>query len=291
MLHSTVPKKLWFIWCTLLQLVLAVVSLALLPALATAQVDEPALQITNGQIEQHLSRTALLKHPALRTIHVPSDVAYGGRAMSYQAVPLTGLTGPITGDNLQCIASDGFVSNIPAQLLEGGAGKSEAWIAIEPADAPWPALKPGAASAGPFYLVWLAPAKSGIADEQWPYKLVHIATALTLEVRYPQILPRTVQVADSPERRGLQVFLRHCAVCHPINGGGDTRLGPDLNRPFSPVEYFQEPFLRRLVRDSSSVRNWPQRNMPPFPVTELHDAALDDLLAYLRVMARERARD
>ena len=204
--------------------------------------------------------------------------------MRYQAVPLSALIGPLSGiESVQFTALDGFVANIPGALL---AGEAQPWLAVEPAGAAWPALKPGKGSAGPFYLVWLATEKAGISPEQWPYQIAKIGEAAPLEKRYPQILPKTA--ANSPEQRGLHVFVANCAACHRINGGGDAAIGPDLNQPFSPTEYFQEAFLRKLVRDPASVRNWEQRIMPGFAPSALSDARLDDLLAYLRQMAKQR---
>jgi hypothetical protein len=49
-----------------------------------------------------------------------------------------------------------------------------------------------------------------------------------------------------------------------------------------------EAFLRKLVRDPASVRNWEQRIMPGFAPSALSDAKLEDLLAYLRQMAKQR---
>lgn len=86
----------------------------------------------------------------------------------------------------------------------------------------------------------------------------------------------------------MLVFVTHCAACHTINGGGDAAVGPDLNQPFNPTEYFNEPFLRKLIRDPASVRNWGRRSMPGFAPTVLGEAQLDDLLAYLRQMAVQR---
>jgi mono/diheme cytochrome c family protein len=187
-------------------------------------------------------------------------------------------------DTVQFKATDGFVANIPAALFAGG---SQAWLAIEPADAKWPALKPGGSSAGPFYLVWLAPEKSAISPEQWPYRIARIGAATSLQRLYPQIVPPQAS-ANSPELRGLQVFVANCAVCHRINGGGDASVGPDLNVPFNPTEYFQEPFLRKLIRDPASVRKWPQMTMPGFSTAALTEAQLDELLAYLRAMAPQK---
>lgn len=249
----------------------------------TALAAEPSIDIAFGNRSHPLTRTELLRHPALRTIEVRNDVAYH-RTMHYLAIPLSALIASLLQiESLQFTAGDGFVANIPGGLL---ASDAQPWLAIEPPNAAWPPLKPGSASAGPFYLVWRAPEKAGISPEQWPYQIARIANAAPLEQRYPQILPKTA--ANSPEQRGMRAFVTHCAACHTINGGGDAAVGPDLNRPFGPTEYFKAPFLRKLIRDPASVRNWERRAMPGFPPSVLDDAKLDELLAYLRQMAIQR---
>jgi mono/diheme cytochrome c family protein len=224
-----------------------------------------------------------LANQAVRTIDVPADVAYH-QTTRYRALPVAALIPDLAKiGSVQFTANDGFVANIPGALL---AGPGQAWLAIEPADSPWPALKPGGQSAGPFYLVWLSPEKGGISQEQWPYQIAKIAAAAPLETRYPQLLPDAG--ANNAARRGMQVYAANCATCHQINGGGDAAIGPDLNRPYSPTEYFQEAYFRMLIRNPASVRNWSQRLMPGFSNAVLSDAKLNDLIAYLRQMARQR---
>jgi mono/diheme cytochrome c family protein len=87
--------------------------------------------------------------------------------------------------------------------------------------------------------------------------------------------------------RGLQVYVANCAVCHQLNGGGDASIGPDLNRPYSPVEYFHEKYLRKLIRNPASVRTWKASLMPGFTSKMISDDSLDDLLAYFRLMAAQ----
>jgi mono/diheme cytochrome c family protein len=257
--------------------------LASLSVARAAAAAEPVLDIAFGHQVRHLTRAQLLKRAGLRTIEIPADVAYR-RAMRYRAVPLKDLVPQAaTVESVQFTAIDGFVANIPGKLL---ASDAQPWLAIEPADAAWPALKPGGPSAGPFYLVWLAPEKGGISPEQWPYQIAKIAQALPLEKRYPQMLPAAS--ADSAAQRGLQVFIANCAACHRINGGGDAAVGPDLNRPFNPTQYLQPVFLRRLIREPAAVRDWPGRRMPGFAPSVLSDAKLDELVAYLTQMARQR---
>ena len=171
--------------------------------------------------------------------------------------------------------------------------------------------------ASPFYLVWLMPSKAGISPEQWPYRIISILAAPALEKHFPALLAKTS--TTSPEQRGLRVFVANCSSCHKlllrpdevaselpspislealldfilhraesINGAFDATVGLDLNDPYNPTENFQEPFLRKLIRAPASVRDWGQRIMPGFSPSPLKEAQLDDLLAYLRQMARQR---
>ncbi|MGB7480459.1 MAG: c-type cytochrome [Burkholderiaceae bacterium] len=261
--------------------------LALSLAANRAAAAEPVLEITHQGQTRHYSRTQLLAHPALRTIEIPADVAYK-RPMLFRALPLSELLPQLgSANSVRFVARDGFAATIPAPLLRGGPD-THAWLAVEPAKAPWPALKLGGPSAGPFYLVWTGADKMGISPEQWPYQILRIADSQPLTERFPQLLPQGTPAPNRPEWRGLQAFTVHCAACHQLNGGGDAQLGPDLNRPFSPVEYFQEPFLRRLIRDPAAVRDWSQRHMPGFAPHILPESELDDLLAYFRHMAAQR---
>ena len=251
---------------------------------AAARAAAPALELNLGPMPQRLARQDLLANPALRTIDVPADVAYH-RSMQYRALPLAVLLRDVPPDaSVQFTATDGFVANIPVKTLQGAG---QAWLAIEAEDAAWPALKAGGPSAGPFYLVWLTPEKGAVSPEQWPYQIGKISLAAALATRYPQILPTTSAQTDAV-RRGLHVYMVDCASCHPINGGGDAAVGPDLNKPYNPTEYFQQAFLRKLIRDPAAVRTWDKRIMPGFSTDALSNAQLDDLLDYLRQMARQQ---
>ncbi|MFC7286575.1 c-type cytochrome [Herminiimonas glaciei] len=248
-----------------------------------AQAADAVLEVRVGKQQQTLALTDLLKHPALRTISIPADVSYK-KPMQYRALPLLSILRDISQvDTLQFKAADGFVANIPALSFRGGA---EAWLAIEVPQTPWPALKEGGPSAGPFYLVWLAPEKSHITQEQWPYQIAVISDVTPLHSRYPQIKPNAA--VDSAAWRGMQVYATQCASCHRINGGGDAAVGPDLNRPANPTEYFHDTYLRKYLRDPAAVRSWPGMTMPGFADGVMSEAQMDDLLAYLRQMALQK---
>jgi len=251
-----------------------------------AAAAEPELSVTVGGRMATYAPAALLGLPDATTITVRNDVAYK-RDMSYHAVPMAALLkGVAAEESIRFVARDGFAATLPAApLLSQGEG-AIAYIAVETPDAPWPALKAGdAASAGPFYLVWLRPERSGIVPEQWPYQIARIESVAPLGRRYPSLLPGAGLSVRDPARRGFRVFEKNCSVCHTLNLGGDAAVGPDLNVPYNPTEYMRVDALRRLIRDPQSLRRWPGARMPGFSSAVLSDRDLNDLLAYLRNMA------
>src|SRR5690606_32080214 len=180
-------------------------------------------------------------------------------------------------DTLEVVATDGFVAQLPGALVlrDAAGGRGQPWLAIEPPRSPWPALPGKAHSAGPFYIVW--PVAEGVGSEQWPYAVARLAVREAPERRWPQIAVDPGLAADHPARRGQAVFVMQCMVCHTLNGAGGARVGPDLNRPMNPVDYFQPAALRRLLRDPKSVRDWPGQAMPAFAPAQLSDAQIDEL--------------
>lgn len=255
----------------------------LLLCTSLAHAADAVLELRLANQRQTLARSDLLKHPALRTITIPADVSYK-RSMEYRALPLSAILRDVRqADTLQFKATDGFVANIPARLFGGAA---EPWLAIEPPMAPWPALKEGGRSAGPFYLVWLSPEKSNITQEQWPYQIAAITEVSALHSRYPQIKPDAA--INSAAYRGMLVYTMQCASCHQLNGGGDATIGPDLNQPHSPVEYFENSYLKKYLRNPATLRSWPGMTMPGFSEAVMSESELDDLLSYLQQMARQR---
>lgn len=267
-----------------------------------ARAAGPVLTIAIAGMERTLDRDALLARPDAVTVDIPADVAYG-RAMRYRAVPLAGL---ITADRfpvdaiLEGIASDGFAAQLPPELFlrsgspagDGGAGdggSSVAFLAVEPADQPWPKLPGKEASAGPFYLVWVRPEASGVRSEQWPYQLARFTSVADPVKRWPQLAVDAALPADSPIRAGQALFITQCMACHTLNGAGSATMGPDLNRPMNPTEYLTPAGLIRQIRDPRAVRSWPNQQMPGFDAAMLSDGELGQVVAYLAHMAGRKA--
>ncbi|MCO1619842.1 cytochrome c [Pseudomonas putida] len=261
--------------------------LALLALLLSLPLSAAQLHLELGATPRQWSSAELLGHPEAQDISIEQDVSYK-RPMRYRAVPLaTLLEGVSASDHLQAVALDGFAAEMPAAALLQ-PGPARAWLAVEDPGKPWPPLGKGKPSAGPFYLVWTAPQASGIRPEQWPFQIATLRKLAPVDQRFPALLPDPKLPADSPVRQGFALFQQNCLVCHRLNGAGDGQVGPDLNVPHNPTEYFQPVYLRKLIRDPQSLRQWPQAKMPGFAESVLSEQELDALLAYLGHMAARK---
>jgi mono/diheme cytochrome c family protein len=268
---------------------LAVALLCASTVLIASQVVAAELTVNVGS-KKTLTTEELLARPDVATIQVPADVTYQ-RTMTYRAVPLRALLDVDvmpTDMDLQITGTDGFVTNIPPGLIFTATDKGAVpWLAIEPPDQPWP-LSPSGLTVGPFYLVWLNPAASGVLSEQWPFRVDAIRAVPARALAWPQLAVGGEVPSASPIRAGQVLFATQCMVCHRISGAGDAIVGPDLNVPHNPTEYFQPWALKAYIRNPASIRVWPEMKMRGFEESALSDSDLDAIIAYLTYMATRR---
>lgn len=261
------------------------VLLTLISALLnTTALHAGELTVDLGDSSQTWQTRELLEHPLAQTVQVDNDVTYK-RTMRYRAVPLKALLeGVQPEDHLQARASDGFAAEMAAKPLLATQG-ARAWLAIEDPATPWPPIARGKPSAGPFYLIWTDPQAGPISPEQWPFQLASIRRLPPLDSRFPALRPAPGLADDDPITRGYALFQQNCLACHRLNGAGDARMGPDLNLPFNPTEYFVAGTLERYIRNPQSLRQWPEAKMPGFSAETLSDDDLTALISYIRHMA------
>ena len=258
----------------------------LLPGLAHA--DEPTLTITVGNDMRSFTRRELLLRPDATTIEVARDISYRV-PMTYRAVPVASLLAGITPPDdsvIEAVALNGFVAQIPpGLLLNTDESKAVAWLAIEPQDRPWPPLPHKDENAGPFYIVWTGAEVGSIRSEQWPYQLAKLVSQPSPAARWPALAVDPALPPTDPVRAGQALFFVQCLTCHKLNGAGAANVGPDLNVPRNPTEYFTPQGLHDLIRDPRAVRIWPAQAMPGFPPDYLSDHEIDLVIAYLKHMA------
>lgn len=272
----------------------ALVLLCCLLQLGLAHADEPTLTITVGNDTRSFTRRELLMRPEATTIEVARDVTYRV-PMTYRAVPVASLLAGITlprDSVIEAVALNGFIAQLPPDLLlNTDERKAVAWLAIEPADRPWPPIPHKDVSAGPFYIVWTGADVGSIRSEQWPYQMANLVSQPSPAARWPALAVDSALPSTDPVRAGQALFVVQCLTCHKLNGAGAANVGPDLNVPQNPTEYFMPQGLHDLIRNPRTVRTWPSQAMPGFPPDYLSDHEIDLIIAYLKHMAgRKQAR-
>ena len=269
-------------------------ALVVVLAYITATAGEvSALQITNGDQKKTYSLNELLERKDLEKITIKNDPSYPNKTREYQAVKVSSLFSGLNIEDsavIQFETTDGFSAPIAKErLLNQSPDKSIAYIAIESPNAPWPRLAPNKPSTGPLYLIWKNPSLSDIRSEEWPFMLSGFTVIGTLESNYPAIYPaRNISKTD-PIYSGFRMFTKQCFACHTMNQQGQSQIGPDLNIPMNPTEYFQEDALKVFIRNPSNVRTWPGQRMHGFSESEISNKDLDNLIAYLKHMAATRS--
>jgi mono/diheme cytochrome c family protein len=264
-------------------------SLAIVPGIVRADsADDPALVIITRDHEMTLRRSDLVRRTDLETIQVENDEAYPKQSLRYQAVRLATLLSAVKfepGDVVGFAARDGYAPRIPSTLVRNAAANQPtAYLAVEDPRNKWPPLHADdAATAGPYYVVWVNPTHASIDPHYWPYQVETITVGKATED--PLILPAPTLARDSAEWLGYRVYAKHCSSCHKLNGSGAAEMGPDLNLPMNPTEYFRDGLLSEFIRDPASVRKYPGSRMSAFPATVISDTELAQLLAYLRHMS------
>jgi len=262
----------------------------LFPGIALA--GEPTLTLVTKTGKATYTISDLLKRKDVETVIVENDPVYPGQKMEYVALKVTSLFDQIELDDdavIQFKTLDGFSAPVSRQrLLNTSSTESIAYIAMELPDKKWPPMKPGKPSAGPFYLIWKNPELSHISSEEWSYMLAAFEVKDSLETTYPEIFPSNKLSGDDPVTKGFRLFVKNCFACHTMNKVGASGIGPDLNVPMNPTEYFRTAALKKLIRNPQAVRHWPNGRMKGFKPDVISNEDLNDLIAYLEHMSRRR---
>jgi len=247
---------------------------------------EPAIFIKGEFGKKQYSLRDLLISPHVENVVIKKSPDYSG-SKTFKAIKVSSLFKDIEIPKDAMVlfqASDGFSAPIsPSRLLNKSDSGSIAYIALEDPGDPWPIIKKKGKSAGPFYLVWVDPEKSRISSEEWPYWLVGFEIKKSLRSVYPKIFPTNEKVS-----RGFNLFLKNCFACHTMNRQGESSIGPDLNLPMNPTEYFKMDVLKVLIRNPQDVRHWPEGKMLGFDKDILSDQDIEDVISYLEHMSKNK---
>jgi mono/diheme cytochrome c family protein len=249
------------------------------------------LEIVADNARLVFTQSQLLSRRDIQSITVTASV-YKQRFTQFKAIPIANLFEGLSIPELavvQCNGSDGFsVVLEKTRLLSADRKASKAFLAIEDPKNPWPPLSGKTESAGPFYLVWTDPQASSIGREEWPFKVASFVIVSDRHRVFTDMIP--ADDAAQNVQRGFKSFEKNCFACHKMNGKGAGSIGPDLNLPVNPTEYFDARALGSLIRDPASVRTWPGMVMRGFSGAAIPDSELSDLIAYLGYMSTRKVK-
>jgi cytochrome c2 len=258
--------------------------------ITTAHAAEPSLFIKYDGKEIVYTRSELLKRADLVAVTTKDDPVFPGKTMTYKAVQAAalfkGLNVPADA-TIHFQALDGFSAPIARELLLNANNNAAiAYIAIELPEHKWPAMKPEKSplSAAPYYLIWKNPQKSRINTELWVTQLSGFTIEASFATLFPHVAPDAKLPANDPVMLGFKVFKANCFSCHTINREGNSHIGPDLNVPHNPTEYFVESYMRKFIRDPRSLREWKNERMSAFSEKDISDKELEYLIGYLKYM-------
>lgn len=237
-----------------------------------------------------ITKSKLLTHAALKEVIIKNDRAYPNKTMHHQAIPLCQLLAPYKiskTDIIELIAHDQFHVYVPAhKIMNCYQNSSIAMLAIEPFSK-WPIINNHTGkTAGPYEIIWLHPERAYISNEYWAWSV--IAIKITHHLDYKHVLPPP-DITNASIRNGYQLYISHCEGCHAINHVGKSDIGPDLNCPKNPLEYY--PDIRRLkkfIRNPQSVRYLSQGRMSGSDVESLTESDLNDLITFFGHMKTKK---
>lgn len=252
--------------------------------------ENPILTIETGDSHFSFSRSTLLAMKDITKVSINNNRAYPGIEMNYTVIKLCDLLKPYLiekTDMLEFIAADKFSVLIPAnKVMTCDQNSAIGYLAIEPREK-WPLLNNNTnTTAGPYDVIWIHPEKSYISNEYWAWSVVKIAVHKTLDAKIFMSAPNT---KDAHIKRGFEIYVSHCAGCHSINHIGKGMIGPDLNIPKNPVEYYpNDVTLKKFIRDPQSVRVIKNDRMSGSGEDFLKNPDLEDLIQYFHYMVKHK---
>ena len=102
-------------------------------------------------------------------------------------------------------------------------------------------------------------------EDEWPYQVAKLISQPSPGARWPALAVNGALPATDPARAGQALFAVQCLPCHRPNGAGASDVGPALNLPQNPTEYFTPQGLHDLIRNREPCAAgppWPCRHLP-----------------------------
>ncbi len=260
--------------------------MAFVTVLLLSFVSANSLTLVDSNEKNTLSLKDLLRDKNTQTVVLPKDPMNAGKRVQYQALPASELFSKKSmkdADSFHFIAKDGMTVIVSKQRIL--AEQPKAWLALKPVNGVWAKARKGQ-PIGPYYLFWTDP--EGVGPEEWIFQVNRVELKESPEKLYPSLMPGPKMKGFHPVSKGQKVFFKNCFPCHSLNKLGGKKMGPDLIWPHSPLQYWQKKYLKIFIRNSRTLRYWPESKMPSFTKEEISDKELENLFKYLQFLKTQR---
>lgn len=215
--------------------------------------------------------------------------AYGNRKIYVLGVKLCEIYKHVKDSNGNVIAkvkaNDKFFAYLSSEELKSCNGDAVPYLIKKPQQENWPKQKGNHTEIGDYSLAWIGNKKDAVSKEKW------VRNILSIELlRENKDKIRIPLGASQNEKAGYKVFLDYCSGCHSLNLVGQKEIGPDLNYPLNPTEYYSELIFRQFIRNPQSVRYFKNAKMEGFNEKELTNRQMNNLILFLNLIKNSKVK-
>lgn len=185
--------------------------------------------------------------------------------------------------SIKIIAKDNFYAYVTNKELNNSERlKATPYLVVQENNKLWPKINGNYEAVGSFSLIWIGVNAKDVSREKW---VRNISTIDILEKSVEPELKNAVPVnLDNRQKKGYKIFTDNCAGCHSLNLKGQLNIGPDLNFPMNPLEYYSESVFKSYIRDPQSIRYYKNAKMEGFGKELISEQELNDLISFMNLM-------
>lgn len=246
-----------------------------------------AILIKDGNSSNSLSIQEILSNKKVEALKNIEIQAYPGMHFNLLAIKLCHLLESnyfSKNEAIKITAKDQYFVYLSRNDVSGcdGAAGMIPYLAIQKNKNIWPKLHNNHEEVGTFSLIWIGNASKNISKEKW-VRNISILEIVNKKVATELIKTLHIKLNKNQEA-GYRVFIDNCAGCHSLNLIGQLNIGPDLNYPMNPLEYFTKKVFKKYVRNPETVRYFKNSKMEGFDVNALSEDELENLVSFMKLM-------
>ena len=244
-----------------------------------------AILIKDGNSSHSLSLQEIQSNKNIEELKNIEIQAYPGKHFNLLTIKLCRLLNHVDkNEEVKITAKDKYFIYLSRSDLSG-CGKSSGvapYLAIQKNKNMWPKMHKSHEEVGTFSLIWLGSSSENISKEKW---VRNISTLEIVNRKGETELIKSFHLKlNKNQDAGYRVFVDNCAGCHSLNLIGQLDIGPDLNYPMNPLEYFTKNVFKKFIRNPEAVRYFKNSKMEGFDMSAMSEEDLENLVSFMKLM-------